>query len=79
MKRYTSVVVALFLGMISAAELTNEHIFLQTTGDVNKAMQAKEFVTNKYEDLTRLNCLLYDDLTFFDIRNLESGNTYNIG
>eukprot|EP00347_Sterkiella_histriomuscorum_P010029 403338963 len=79
MKRYTSVVVAFFLGVISAAELTNEHIFLQTTGDVNKAMQAKEFVTNKYEDLTRLNCLLYDDLTFFDIRTLESGNTYNIG
>lgn len=26
-----------------------------------------------------MNCLLYDDLTFFDMRRLEEGNTYQFG
>lgn len=45
---------------------------------MNKAMKAKEFVEDKYEDLSRLNCLMYDDLTFFDIRALEAGNKYDV-
>jgi len=29
------------------------------------------------EDLQRLNCILYDDLTFFDLRSLEQYNPLN--
>lgn len=36
-------------------------------------------MTDGYENLSRLNCLLYDDLTFFDLRALEKGNTYKVG
>lgn len=78
MNRYTAattLAVALLLNLVSCDELP-EPFFLQTTDQVNQAMKAKEFVTNKLEDLTRLNCLLYNDLTFFDLRDLEAGNTY---
>lgn len=80
MKRYgLSLAVALILGLVTCDQLPTDPIFLQTADQVSSAMKAKEFVTNKFEDLSRINCLLYDDLTFFDLRDLEQGNTYNIG
>lgn len=71
---------AIMLGMISADEvLTGDHMFLQSVSDIEKAQQAKEFVSEKSEDLTRVNCLLYSDMTFFDLRALESEKPYQIG
>ncbi|CDW77915.1 UNKNOWN [Stylonychia lemnae] len=79
MNRLQTISLAVFLGLINAQDLMMQDAqFLQDTGSIEKAMQAKEYASDKAEDLTRLNCLLYNDLTFFDLRVLEKGNTYKV-
>lgn len=73
MKRFISISLAVLLGLVSATELTQDTTFLQseTTTTTEKIDEVKE-------DLQKLYCLLYDDLTFFDLRKLEraSDNLY---
>ena len=55
-------------------------VFLQDISTLEKASQAKEFVSEKSEDLTRINCLLFTDMTFFDLLSLENDtHPYQIG
>jgi len=74
MKRFITVSLALFLGLIHAdsspanppapgAEIKSK--FADKIEDLN-------------EDLQRINCILYDDLTFFDLRSLEQYNPLNV-
>jgi hypothetical protein len=67
MKRFISISLAALLGLVSSADIaaSQDQLFLADT------TEAKAFVEEKKEDLQRLNCLLYDDLTFFDLRALE--------
>jgi len=52
--------------------LSSNTVFLQDISTLEKANQAKQFVSEKSEDLTRINCLLFTDMTFFDLRSLEN-------
>lgn len=36
-------------------------------------------MSEKSEDLSRVNCLLFNDMTFYDLRALESDKPYQIG
>lgn len=72
--------------MISAQEPSGDQIFLQSAdevkdaaGTLDKINNARKFISEKSEDLTRLNCLILTDLTFFDLRNLEKEQPYQIG
>jgi hypothetical protein len=67
MKRFISISLAALLGFVSAADVTasQDQLFLADTSDV------KAYAEKTAEDLQRINCLLYDDLTFFDLRKLE--------
>lgn len=87
MKRFITVSLALFLGLITAQQVA-EPVFLQqapppdaskTPTDGSTPSTSDKFVAkfeDINEDLQRLNCILYDDLTFFDIRALEKYNPY---
>lgn len=78
MKRFISVSLAALLGYVSSAELEQleDRMFLNQEGPAKTSVRQK--LDEYSENLQRLNCLLYDDLTFFDLRKLEqnSDNTY---
>src|SRR5574343_153190 len=74
MKRFITVSLALFLGLISAASPTTNTTSTKTGNPSGDKFQV--MVEDLSEDLQRLNCILYDDLTFFDIRGLEKFNPY---
>lgn len=83
MKRFIPVSLAILLGLVSAAELVSDsNLFLQaaestsTTAGNSVSQKIKGWASEASEDLARLNCLMYNDLTFFDLRSLEKGNTY---
>ncbi len=69
MKRFISISLAVLLGFVAAAdvEVSSDTLFLadETQSDF------KVTVAEQTEKLQRLNCLLYDDLTIFDLRKLE--------
>lgn len=81
MKRYISISLAFTLiGLIKAEEvLTQDPVFLQDLSTLETANSARKFVSDKTEDLTRVNCLLFNDMTFFDLRSLENETPYQIG
>lgn len=91
MKRFISISLAILLGLVSAGEIfvPHEPVFLAeggvpatptdtttTTGNIKTGITQKVEEVN--EKLQRLNCLLYDDLTFFDLRALESTTGYEV-
>ena len=89
MNKILSVTLALLFGFISTQELSDSQMFLASddTTDVGTSDKSEEttlktkaskWMTDANEDLKRLNCLMYNDLTFFDIRKLEEGNTYKV-
>jgi hypothetical protein len=94
MKRFLSVSLALFLGLISATEVVDSNLFLtsvatptttanetvvvETKSDTKTVVIGGISLEEASEDLQRLNCLLYNDLTFFDLRSLETGNPYDV-
>jgi hypothetical protein len=61
---------AVLFGLASCDEIfaPTETTFLATSDDSS----IKEKVEEASENLQRLNCFLYDDLTFFDLRKLET-------
>jgi hypothetical protein len=63
MKRFTGVSLALLFGLVSTQEIFTpaEPLFLATANPKFEQVN---------EDLQKLNCFLYDDLTIFDIRKL---------
>ena len=79
MKSFISVSLALFLGLVSTMDIeaaSENRVFLQslpTDEQIAQAQKAKSLldtVDSKSEELAKLYCLLYDDLTFFDLRKL---------
>lgn len=83
MKRFIPVSLAILLGLVSSTKvISDSNLFLQSTEASASASSSgvsatvKEWTQEASEDLARLNCLLYNDLTFFDLRALEKGNTY---
>lgn len=73
MKRFISVSLAALLGLASAASVADP-TFLQEKQDTTTTSTTATKLEDMREDLSRLNCLLYDDLTFFDLRKLEQFN-----
>ena len=85
MKSYISVSLALFLGLIKSMDIetiAQDRVFLQTQDQIEQAQKAKSLLDTydaKSEELAKLNCLLYDDLTFFDLRELAKFNPLSAG
>ena len=83
MKKILSLTLAVLFGLISAQELSNSQMFLATEDttapptpskveeEPTLKTKASKWAADANEDLKRLNCLLYNDLTFFDLRKLE--------
>lgn len=83
MKRFIPVSLAILIGLVSSTKVISDaNLFLQTTeasasgSSSGVSASVKKWTQEASEDLARLNCLLYNDLTFFDLRALEKGNTY---
>lgn len=79
MNRYLSVSLALFLGLVSASALVEDKTFLADAATESGKSTTVSKLEDMQEDLSRLNCLLYDDLTFFDLRQLEQYNPIQEG
>lgn len=55
---------------------------MPTQEQIDQAQKAKSLLDTydaKSEELAKLNCLLYDDLTFFDLRELAKFNPISAG
>ncbi len=72
MKRFISLSIAVLLGLVSATtEVTQDNLFLADTSTTIKTE-----VTEAHKNIKKLYCLLYDDLTVFDLRSLEKSDPY---
>lgn len=73
MQRFLPVSLALLFGFISTQE-----VFAPAAAMSLATSQMVEPMEKADEGLKRLNCFLYDDLTFFDLRKLESETGYEV-